>query len=159
MLFLKSRHLKKTASNNWLESKTKPPGGFLSTGRLISFRLTRNERMYKKATSGKKNYYDSLIANSTIYNALTAEISNGNEAKQLAFDSDPELIKKYLKKKITMKPLEKRILATSLQAQYARFVKKENDTILDNIPKERILPIIPKQKPKTDTISDDTDHT
>ena len=58
-----------------------------------------------------------------------------------------------------MKPLEKRILATSLQAQYARFVKKENDTILDNIPKERILPIIPKQKPKTDTISDDTDHT
>ena len=57
------------------------------------------ERMYKKATSGKKNYYDSLIANSTIYNALTAEISNGDEAKQLAFDSDPELIKPYLKKK------------------------------------------------------------
>ncbi len=91
--------------------------------------------------------------------AIAVLVENGGFGATIAGPIVSLMIEKYLKKKITMKPLEKRILATSLQAQYARFVKKENDTILDNIPKERILPIIPKQKPKTDTISDDTDHT
>ena len=42
---------------------------------------------------------------------------------------------------------------------HAQNLTEDGYTILDNKPKERILPIIPKQKPKTDTISDDTDHT
>lgn len=58
------------------------------------------ERLYKKAASGKKSYYDSLLDNyPSIYNAVTAELSNGNDKKQLAFDSDPELVKKYIRKK------------------------------------------------------------
>jgi len=58
------------------------------------------ERYYKKATSGKKQYYDSIIDSyPRIYNSLTAEISKGDADKQLAFDSDPDLIKKYLKGK------------------------------------------------------------
>lgn len=58
------------------------------------------ERFYKKATSGKKQYYDSIIDSyPRIYNSLTAEISKGDADKQLAFDSDPDLIKKYLKGK------------------------------------------------------------
>jgi predicted RND superfamily exporter protein len=58
------------------------------------------ERLYKKATSGKKQYYDSIIDYfPRIYNSLTAEISKGDADKQLAFDSDPELIKKYIGRK------------------------------------------------------------
>jgi uncharacterized protein len=58
------------------------------------------ERLYKKATSGKKQYYDSIIDYyPRIYNSLTAEIAKGDADKQLAFDSDPELIQKYLGKK------------------------------------------------------------
>ena len=58
------------------------------------------ERFYKKATSGKKQYYDSIIDSyPRIYNSLTAEISKGDADKQLAFDSDPDLIKKYMKSK------------------------------------------------------------
>lgn len=58
------------------------------------------ERLYKKAASGKKKYYDSLLETyPSIYNAVTAELSNGSDKKQLAFDSDPELVKKYISKK------------------------------------------------------------
>lgn len=58
------------------------------------------ERLYRKATSGKKDYYDSLIFGySSIYNGLTAEISKGDQKKQLAFDTDPELIRKYIGRK------------------------------------------------------------
>src|SRR3989344_1727080 len=58
------------------------------------------ERLYKKAVLGKNAYYDSIIEYyPRIYNSLTAEISNGNADKQLAFDSDPEPIKKYLGRK------------------------------------------------------------
>lgn len=58
------------------------------------------EKLYKKATSGKKTYYDSLVYNySGIYNALTAELSKGNSDQQLAFDTDPELIRTFYKQK------------------------------------------------------------
>jgi predicted RND superfamily exporter protein len=57
------------------------------------------ERLYAKATSGKPAYYDSLLYTySSIYNGVTAELSNGDAEKQLAFDSDPELIKQYIHK-------------------------------------------------------------
>ncbi len=57
------------------------------------------ERLYKKVLAGKKAYYDSLVYNySGIYNALTAELSGGDSDKQLAFDSDPELIRNYFGK-------------------------------------------------------------
>lgn len=53
------------------------------------------ERLYAKAAAGNNVYYDSLFENhSGVYNTLTANISNGNSDKQLAFDSDPALIKK-----------------------------------------------------------------
>jgi predicted RND superfamily exporter protein len=57
------------------------------------------ERLYKTAAAGRKDYYDSLIYSYPgIYNGLTAELSKGDADKQLAFDSDPELIKKYIGK-------------------------------------------------------------
>jgi uncharacterized protein len=61
---------------------------------------TEIERLYKKAQGGKKNYYDSLIYNhADVYNALTSEISAGDQDLQYKFDSDPELIRQYYTKK------------------------------------------------------------
>lgn len=68
--------------------------------RIMNPDRTDIERLYKKAASGKKSYYDSLIYSyPSIYNSVTAELSNGNPEKQFAFDSDPELIRKYIGKK------------------------------------------------------------
>lgn len=58
------------------------------------------ERLYKKALSGKKKYYDSLLESyPSVYNAVTAELSGGNDKKQLAFDSNPDLVRKHTRKK------------------------------------------------------------
>jgi predicted RND superfamily exporter protein len=71
---------------------------------------TTIERLYAKAEKGKKNYYDSLLFNySGIYNNATALLSNGNDALQYQFDSDPELIKNYYKKPTFIKTLRKAI--------------------------------------------------
>ena len=68
------------------------------------------ERLYKKVLAGKKQYYDSIVYNySGVYNALTAELSGGDADKQLAFDSDPELIRKYFGKPGFNKQLRKAI--------------------------------------------------
>ncbi len=89
--------------------------------------------------------------------AIAVLVENGGFGAHIAGPIVSLMIEKYLKGAVTLKPLEKRIIETSLQSQYARFVKKANDTILDNKPKERILPKIPVQKPVSDTIIEDGD--
>lgn len=68
------------------------------------------ERLFAKAEKGQKVYYDSILDTySNVYNALTAELSKGNSDKQLAFDSDPELVKTYYKQPNFIKQLRKAI--------------------------------------------------
>jgi predicted RND superfamily exporter protein len=56
------------------------------------------ERLFKKVEQGKITYVDSIVYGfPSIYNALTEILSKGNSEKQLAFDMDPELIKKSYK--------------------------------------------------------------
>lgn len=58
------------------------------------------ERLYALATTKRGSYYDSLIfSNSGVYNNITASLSKGDADKQLAFDSNPDLIKKYYKQR------------------------------------------------------------
>lgn len=68
------------------------------------------EKYYKKVKLGKNAYIDSILeASNSVFNGLTAIISNGNEEKQFAFDSDPELIKKYYNKPTFKKQLREAI--------------------------------------------------
>jgi predicted RND superfamily exporter protein len=68
------------------------------------------ERLFAKVEKGKKMYIDSILDNyNAVYNSLTAVLSNGNSDKQLAFDSDPELVKKYYNKPNFKKQLRKAI--------------------------------------------------
>ncbi len=68
------------------------------------------ERLYAKVIKGKKPYVDSIIYGyPAIYNGLTALLSNGNQDKQLEFDSDPEKIKSYFGKKGFNQKLRKAI--------------------------------------------------
>lgn len=68
------------------------------------------ERLFAKVEKGKKMYIDSILENYTaVYNSLTAVLSNGNTDKQLAFDSDPELVKTYYNKPNFKKQLRKAI--------------------------------------------------
>lgn len=57
------------------------------------------ENYYVSFEKGKKNYLDSIFSvSSAVYNNLTALYAKGNDEKQLAFDSDPELIYTYKNK-------------------------------------------------------------
>jgi predicted RND superfamily exporter protein len=57
------------------------------------------ERLYSKALSGKKQYYDTLLYDySSIYNGTTALLAKGNDKLQYEFDSNPDLIKSYYSK-------------------------------------------------------------
>lgn len=57
------------------------------------------ERLYTKVQKGNKEALDSIIFEyPSVYNNLTALISNGNADLQMLFDMDPELIKKYTTK-------------------------------------------------------------
>jgi predicted RND superfamily exporter protein len=68
------------------------------------------ERLFAKVEKGKKMYIDSILDNyNSVYNSLTAVLSNGNADKQLAFDSDPELVKTYYNKPNFKKQLRKAI--------------------------------------------------
>lgn len=68
------------------------------------------ERLYTKVEQGKKQYADSIVFGyPAIYNGLTALISNGDQEKQLAFDSDPEMIREYMNKPGFNKLLRKAI--------------------------------------------------
>ncbi len=68
------------------------------------------EKLYRKVIKGKKPYVDSIIYGyPAIYNGLTALLSNGNQDKQLEFDSNPEKIKSYFGKKDFNQKLRKAI--------------------------------------------------
>lgn len=68
------------------------------------------ERLYAKVESGKKAYIDSIVYNyPDVYNNLTAILSKGDADKQLAFDMDPEKVKKYYKQADFSKKLRKAI--------------------------------------------------
>lgn len=68
------------------------------------------ERMFKKVEAGKKVYIDSIIYTyPSIYNSLTALLSKGNQEKQMAFDMDPEKVRKYFNKPNFKKTLRKAI--------------------------------------------------
>jgi predicted RND superfamily exporter protein len=57
------------------------------------------EKYFKAFEKGKKTYVDSIINFSNgVYNNLTSILSNGDEKKQYAFDSDPELVRSYFEK-------------------------------------------------------------
>lgn len=58
------------------------------------------ENYYSKFEKGKKAYVDSILeVYPSIYSSLTAVIAGDNSDLQFQFDSDPELIKKYISKK------------------------------------------------------------
>lgn len=68
------------------------------------------ENLYAKVIKGKKPYVDSIIYGyPAIYNGLTALLSNGNQEKQLEFDSNPDKIKSFLGKKGFNQKLRKAI--------------------------------------------------
>jgi len=68
------------------------------------------ENLYAKIIKGKKPYVDSIIYGyPAIYNGLTALLSNGNQDKQLEFDSNPDKIKTYFGKKGFNQKLRKAI--------------------------------------------------
>jgi penicillin-binding protein 2 len=79
--------------------------------------------------------------------AIAVLVENGGFGASIAGPIVSLMIEKYIKKKITLTALEKRILAKSLQSQYARFVKKADDSLLLNKPKEIILPEIKPEAP------------
>lgn len=54
------------------------------------------ERQFAKVEKGNRAYIDSIVYNhSGVYNSLTAELADGNAEKQMEFDSDFDLVKKY----------------------------------------------------------------
>ncbi|MDP4684005.1 MAG: efflux RND transporter permease subunit [Crocinitomicaceae bacterium] len=58
------------------------------------------EKYYAKFEKGKKEFVDSILEfYPGVYSSLTAEIAGDNSNLQFKFDSDPELIKKYISKK------------------------------------------------------------
>jgi predicted RND superfamily exporter protein len=68
------------------------------------------ENLYAKIIKGKQPYVDSIIYGyPAIYNGLTALLSNGNQEKQLEFDSNPDKIKGYFGKKGFNQKLRKAI--------------------------------------------------
>ena len=57
------------------------------------------ERLFSKIEKGHKDCVDSIIYTyPSVYNGLTAILSNGNQEKQLEFDLDPEKVKNYINK-------------------------------------------------------------
>jgi uncharacterized protein len=72
------------------------------------------EAYYAKFKKGKKEYIDSIFElSSGVYNNVTALLSNGNEKKQYAFDSDPELVRGYFGK-----PKFKHTLREAIDKEY-----------------------------------------
>lgn len=68
------------------------------------------EKYYKQVKKGKQGYIDSIFdLSSGVYNNVTAILSNGDDKKQYAFDSDPELVRQYFDKSIFKKTLREAI--------------------------------------------------
>lgn len=68
------------------------------------------EKYYSQVVKGKQGYIDSIFdLSSGVYNNVTSLLSNGNDKKQYAFDSDPELVRTYFGKPTFKKTLRKAI--------------------------------------------------
>ncbi len=68
------------------------------------------EKYYAQVVKGKQGYIDSIFdLSSGVYNNVTFLLSNGNDKKQYAFDSDPELVRTYFGKPTFKKTLRKAI--------------------------------------------------
>ncbi len=68
------------------------------------------EKYYAQVVKGKQGYIDSIFdLSSGVYNNVTSLLSNGNDKKQYAFDSDPELVRTYFGKPTFKKTLRKAI--------------------------------------------------
>lgn len=68
------------------------------------------EKYYSQVVKGKQGYIDSIFdLSSGVYNNVTFLLSNGNDKKQYAFDSDPELVRTYFGKPTFKKTLRKAI--------------------------------------------------
>lgn len=68
------------------------------------------ENYYKQVKKGKPGYIDSIFdMSSGVYNNVTAILSNGDDKKQYAFDSDPELVRQYFNKANFKKTLREAI--------------------------------------------------
>lgn len=68
------------------------------------------EKYYTQVSKGNKKYIDSIFdLSSGVYNNLTAILSHGDDKKQYAFDSDPELIRSYFGKGSFKKDLRQAI--------------------------------------------------
>lgn len=68
------------------------------------------EKYYAQVVKGKQGYIDSIFdLSSGVYNNVTFLLSNGNDKKQHAFDSDPELVRTYFGKPTFKKTLRKAI--------------------------------------------------
>lgn len=71
---------------------------------------TQLEEYYSHVKKGRLAYIDSIFdLSSGVYNNVTSLLSNGNDEKQYAFDSDPELVRKYFNKPTFKKTLRKAI--------------------------------------------------
>lgn len=68
------------------------------------------ETYYKQVKKGKLGYIDSIFdLSSGVYNNVTEILSNGDDKKQYAFDSDPEMVRQYFTKPNFKKTLRKAI--------------------------------------------------
>ncbi|MDR0803174.1 MMPL family transporter [Fluviicola sp.] len=68
------------------------------------------EKYYASFKKGKTAYIDSIFDLSNgVYNNVTFLLSNGDDKKQYAFDSDPELVRSYITKPGFKKTLRKAI--------------------------------------------------
>lgn len=76
--------------------------------------------------------------------AIAVLVENGGFGSTIAGPIVSLMIEKYIKKKITLTAMEQRILRTSLEWQYNKFIKTKNDTLINRFKKE----IVTKQ---TDT--------
>jgi penicillin-binding protein 2 len=63
--------------------------------------------------------------------AIAVLVENGGFGNRIAGPIVSLMIEKYIKKKITMTAMEERILKTSLQWQYNKFLKSKTDTLLN----------------------------
>ncbi|MEY3681493.1 MAG: hypothetical protein RLZZ289_11 [Bacteroidota bacterium] len=72
----------------------------VTTDQILNPEKPTLERLYTKINKGDVGAIDSIIyEHAGVYNNLTSILSKGNDAKQMAFDMNPEKIKDYAGKK------------------------------------------------------------
>ena len=79
--------------------------------------------------------------------AIAVLVENGGFGATVAGPITTLMLEKYIKREITMKDREKRVLETSLQGEYNRFSKKYLDSMYRvNVRKDSILRVINTKK-------------